>query len=105
MCELIEPCGPFGPAPPNSRLSSLLWQSVQKIRDPTSRADDVPFTFVMFTSKLGWGNGLLRSCATGWLEVAVALNCGTKFRGSPVNTSLVGRYPYLISTCFPGPSP
>ena len=36
MCELTEPCGPFGPVPPNSRLSSLLWQSVQKICVPTS---------------------------------------------------------------------
>ncbi len=32
----------IGPAPPNSRLSSLLWQSVQRIRTPIRR-DAVPF--------------------------------------------------------------
>src|ERR1039458_3070637 len=29
MSENLEPCGPVGPVPPNSRLSSLLWPSVQ----------------------------------------------------------------------------
>ena len=33
----LEPWGPFGPAPPNSRLSSLLWQSVQRICVPMAR--------------------------------------------------------------------
>src|ERR1039458_2348290 len=32
MCELTDPWGPFGPVPPNSRLSSLLWQSLQMLR-------------------------------------------------------------------------
>src|SRR5580692_6909635 len=97
----MDPCGPFGPAPPNSRLSSLLWQSVQKMRIPTKRADCVPFSFNIFVSKLGCGNGLVRSCTTGWLDVAFGLNCGTKFSGSPTKTKRVGEYPYLISTCLP----
>ena len=33
----FEPFGPLGPVPPNSRLSSLLWQSVQKIWTPIAR--------------------------------------------------------------------
>src|SRR3974390_2503034 len=101
MWGYVDPCGPLAPTPPNSRLSSLLWQSVQKTLGPTGRAETSPFSFNINGSRLGWGNTLLRSCVTGWLEIAVGLNCGTKFNGSPANANRVGKYPNFRRTCLP----
>src|SRR5208283_2817890 len=93
MCVNFEPCGPFGPVPPNSRLSSLLWQSVQRICMPMVRPGVTPSRFSMFGSKLGCGNGLMRACITGWPELDVSANCGMTFSGSPADTAHTGKYP------------
>src|SRR5208282_2855587 len=76
MCVHFEPCGPFGPNPPNSRLSSLLWQSVHRICTPMFRPCVAPSRFSMFASKLGCGSALIRTCVTGWLELLAIANCG-----------------------------
>src|SRR5271169_3439635 len=102
ICVYFEPWGPFGPVPPNSRLSSLLWQSVHRMRIPMVRACLLPSRFSMLNRKLGCGNGLLRSCVTGWLEVELALNCGITFRGSGADTTQFGKYPNRVGlTPFP----
>src|SRR5271167_2547502 len=92
MCQYFEPCGPFGPVPPNSRLSSLLWQSVQKICDPIDRPWVVPpVTSSMVVSKLGCGSPLLRVCITEWLDFALVFICRMTFKGSLA--ALAGMYP------------
>src|SRR5215469_4476550 len=91
MCVHFDPCGPLGPVPPNSRLSSLLWQSVQRIRVPMARAGVTPSSFSINARRLGWGSALLRSCITGWLEVADNENCGIAFQGSTAATARTGR--------------
>ena len=83
MCVHLEPCGPLGPVPPNSRLSSLLWQSVQRIWVPMARPCVAPSRFSMLRSRLGCGRELLLGCMTGWLDVAVMANCGIRLSGSP----------------------
>src|SRR5580692_502664 len=99
----FDPCGPFAPEPPDSRLSSLLWQSVQRICVPIARPCLMPSRFIMLGSRLGCENVLLRACMTGWLEVADAPNCGTKSSGSPAETARTAKYPNLGSDCLPGP--
>ena len=97
MCVNLDPCGPLGPVPPNSRLSSLLWQSVHRMRTPIARPWVTPSIFSMLESRLGWDSGLLLSCVTGWLEDAVSASWGMMFSGS--SCSLAPR-----SNCV-GPTP
>ena len=61
-----------------------------------------PFKSDIIWSKLGCASGLLRECVTGWLEEAVALNCGITFRGSFAETARSGRYPKTGLETFPG---
>src|ERR1035441_8145102 len=93
MWGKTDPWGPLTPVElvallgaPNSRLSSLLWQSVQKIRGPVVRADDWPVRVSMLASRLGCEYALLRSCVTGWLELEVALNSYMTLRASGNDT-------------------
>ena len=52
--------------------------------------------------RLGCGSVLERSWVTGWLEVAVGLNCAMTFSGSPAAAIQTGRYPYFcVSATFP----
>src|SRR5271169_5117176 len=97
----LDPCGPLGPMPPNSRLSSLLWQSVQKICVPTARPGVTPSRFNIVISRLGCGRALLLTCVTGWLEADEVLNCGMRFNGSPEEAARTGRYPYTGRTVLP----
>src|SRR4029079_6303416 len=97
----FDPCGPLAPAPPNSRLSSLLWQSVQNIRAPMDRPAVMQSILRLCARKLGCASALDRSCITGWLDVAVSANCGIKFIGSPALTSRAGRYPEFTVVVVP----
>jgi hypothetical protein len=45
----------------------------------------------MLVRRLGCGKGLVESYITGWLEVAVVLNCGMTFSGSLAETSRTGK--------------
>ena len=60
-----------------------------------------PVSSSIVCSRLGCGSGLLRACVTGWLEVAVAANCGITFSGSPAETARSGRYPKTGLETFP----
>src|ERR1039458_2716951 len=105
ICENVEPCGPLGPLPPNSLLSSLLWQSVHRMRTPMLRPRVLPSRFSMLDRKLGCGKGLRRSRITGWLEVAIMLNCGITLRGSLAEIVRTGVYPNVELTTFPALEP
>ncbi len=57
----LDPWGPFGPVPPNSRLSSLLWQSVQRIWVPMAR----PWVTAVQVQHVGQQAGLRERAAAG----------------------------------------
>src|SRR5512146_2010534 len=97
-CQNCDPCGPVGPVPPNSRLSSLLWQSVQKICEPMLRVAGVvaPFSFSMAGSRLGW---FCNSAfvITGCFDKAELLNCGITFVAVEAVDARNGSYPNPVS--------
>src|SRR5271169_6015503 len=101
MCVHFDPCGPLGPTPPNSRLSSLLWQSEHKICVPMLRPCVTPSISNILANRLGCGNGLLLTCITGWLDVLLIANCAITFRKSPEATSRTGKYPNAGFAAFP----
>src|SRR5215472_13563231 len=102
MWLYFDPCGPFGLFPPDSRLSSLLWQSVQKIWDPIVLPCALPVRFHMLVNSVGCGNAEpLLGYITGCVDVELAANCGIRFSASAAATARKGKYPKTEFAAFP----